>query len=282
MLTRVGEIEIWRILDWQGLFFRPERLFPNAPSDVAKIVEALAPGSVDAETGRLILPVLTYLLKTPEHVILIDTGVGDNKTTNGLSFWNHITGTGLPAALAEAGVTPEDIDYVLFTHLHIDHVGWNTQLQDGQYVPMFPKATYLFPAGDQDECMNGDLDKLEESITPIIDAGMATWMASDEGIGDSITLLPTPGHTLGHVSILLRSGGQEAVITGDAIHSTAQCQNPEWQFAFDTDAALAVTSRRRLLETCVERDFTVIGCHFTLPSIGKIEADGDVFRWVGS
>ncbi|MEM6587524.1 MAG: MBL fold metallo-hydrolase [Pseudomonadota bacterium] len=282
MLTRVGEIEIWRILDWQGLFFRPERLFPNAPEDVTKIVEALAPGSVDPETGRLILPVLAYLLKTPEHTILVDTGVGDDKTTNKLPFWDHITGTGLPAALVEAGVHPDDIDYVLFTHLHIDHVGWNTRLRDGQYVPTFANATYLFPAGDQEECMNGDPDKLEESIAPIIAAGMAKWMANDDTIGDNITLLPTPGHTLGHVSILLRSGGQEAVITGDAIHSTAQCQNPEWQFAFDTNATMAVTSRLRLLETCAERGLTVIGCHFTLPSIGRIEPDGDVFRWVES
>lgn len=280
MLTRVGEIEIWRILDWQGLFLTPSELFPNAPDDVAQIIESLAPGSVDAETGRLILPVQAYLLKTPDHVVLIDTGLGNDKTNKSLPFWHHLADARLPAELAKAGVAPQDVDYVLTTHLHTDHIGWNTRLVDGSWVPVFRNARYLIPAKDEEAMRGRGIASYDENITPIIEAGQAEMIDASFQLGDEISLMATPGHTPGHVSVMLKSGGEEAVITGDAIHSTAQCQNPTWQFRFDWDADIAVASRRALLETCVARGLTVIGFHFVLPSIGRVEADGDLFRWV--
>lgn len=281
MLTRVGEIEIWRILDWQGLFLTPAELFPNAPADVGQIMETLAPGSVDEDTGRLILPVQAYLLKTPEHVILIDTGLGNHKTNRSLPFWHQLTETRLPHELAATGVALEDVSYVLTTHLHTDHIGWNTRVQNGAWVPMFPNATYLMPTKDEEAMRGRGIASYDENLAPVIAAGQAQMIDETYRLGEEISLLATPGHTPGHVSVLLRSGGQEALITGDAIHSTAQCQHPGWQFKFDWNAEIAVTSRRTLLEMCAARDMDVIGFHFVLPSIGRIEADGDVFRWVG-
>ena len=279
MLCRIGDIEVWRIPDWQGLFLPPEELFPNAPPDVAQIMEDLAPGTIDAGTGRIILPVQAFLLKTPDQVILVDTCIGNDKTSNLLPFWSNLTDTRFLSALATAGVTPEDVDYVLFTHLHIDHVGWNTSLRNGAWVPTFPKARYLMPKADVEMLSGRGLAVYDESLAPVMEAGLIDQIDAEYQHDEQISLLPTPGHTPGHVSVLLNSGGHEAVLTGDALHSTAQCQHPHWQFKYDSDPDLAVASRRTLLETCVARDLTVIGSHFTLPSIGQVTSDGDVFRW---
>lgn len=280
MLTRVGDIEVWRILDWHGLFLPPSELFPNAPGDVADIIEALAPGSVDARSGRLILPVQGFLLKTPDQVILVDTCIGNHKTSKSLPMWNDLSGDRFMAALTAAGAAPWDVDYVLCTHLHIDHVGWNTRLENGQWVPTFPNAKYLMPAADDRVMQDLGLPMYDESISPVIASGQAEFVEGVQDLGDHVTLMPTPGHTAGHVSIRLKSGGKEAVITGDAIHSSAQCQHPHWQFKFDYDGQEAIQSRRKLLETSAEHGVLVLGTHFTLPSIGRVEVDGDAFRWV--
>ncbi|MEL7282416.1 MAG: MBL fold metallo-hydrolase [Pseudomonadota bacterium] len=281
MLTRVGEIEIWRLMDWHGLFLTPAELFPNAPGDVAQIIEGLAPGSVDAQTGRLILPVQAYLLKTSDHVVLIDTGLGNGKTSNFLPFWHQLTDTQLPMELAAAGVAPEEVDYVLTTHLHSDHTGWNTRRVDGAWVPTFPNARYLMPAKDEAAMRGRGIASYDENIAPVIEAGQAEMIDASYRLGHEISLMETPGHTPGHVSVMLSSGDHEALITGDAMHSTAQCQNPGWHFKFDWDGEMAEMSRRTLLEACVARKLTVIGFHFVLPALGRVEADGDVFRWVG-
>ena len=279
MLCRIGEIEVWRILEWQGLFLPPEELFPNAPPDVAQIMEDLAPGTVDAGSGRSILPVQAYLLKTPDQVVLVDTGIGNHKTSKSLPFWSDLTDTRFLSALAAAGVAPEDVDFGVFTHLLTDHVGWNTTLRDGAWIPTFPNAKYLMPDADVETLSGRGLAIYDESLAPVIDAGLVDRIGADFPHNDQISLLAPPGHSTGHVSVLLSSQGQEAVLTGDALHSTAQCQHPHWQFKFDSDPVLAVASRRTLLETCVARDLTVIGSHFTLPSIGQVTSDGDVFRW---
>lgn len=280
MLCRIGNIEVWRIPDWQGFFLSPEELFPNAPSDVTQIMENLAPGTIDAASGRIILPVQAFLLKTPDQVILVDTGIGTHKTCTSLPIWSDLTDTRFLSALATAGVSPDDIDFVLFTHLHLDHIGWNTQLSDGAWVPTFPNARYLMPEADVDMLSGRGGAAYDESLGPVIDAGLVDLIDGSYVHSKEITLLSTPGHTPGHVSILLSGGDRDVVLTGDAIHSTAQCQHPHWQFKFDWDAEMAVASRRTLLETCVERDLIAIGSHFVLPSIGQVTTDGDVFRWI--
>ncbi|MEM7596624.1 MAG: MBL fold metallo-hydrolase [Pseudomonadota bacterium] len=282
MLTRVGEIEIWRSLDWQGLFWPPDELFINAPPGVADTIEALAPGTVDADSGRIDLPVQGFVVKTPDHVIVVDTCIGNDKTSGSQPFWDGLTDTKFMSGLAEAGVTPDEVDYVLFTHMHIDHIGWNTRRVEGEWVPTFPNATYLMPAADEQSMRGRGFAAYDESIAPVIEAGLAEFIDAEYRLGDALSLIATPGHTPGHVSVLLQSKGEEAVLIGDAFHTTAQCQHPQWHFKYDWDADVAETSRRALMTTCAKHAWTVIGTHFVLPSMGRVEADGDVFRWIDS
>ena len=137
----------------------------------------------------------------------------------------------------------------------------------------------VMPAEDEAMQRAAQGDMYRESVLPVIEAGQAELVTPGHGLGDHVTLIPTPGHTPGHVSVRVSSGGAEAIITGDAIHTTAQCSHPEWHFRFDADAEQAVTSRRFLLETASERACLVLGSHFSLPSVGRVRAAGDAFRW---
>lgn len=279
MISRIGDIEVWRILDWQGLFQAPAKLFPNAPEDVARVIEDLAPGSIDAATGRLILPVQGFLLKAPQATVLVDACIGNHKA-GGFEDWAGRDDGRFLAGLTAAGVTTESIDVVFCTHLHVDHVGWNTRLENGRWVPTFPNARYLFPTADNDHYAADPGDAYTESVLPVIAAGQAEFVSGAHEIARGITLWPTPGHTPGHSSVLIESGGRRAMITGDAIHSTAQCRHPGWHFRYDTDPPGAEASRRRLLEVAAETGPEVLGSHFTLPSRGRVHARGDVFEWL--
>ncbi len=279
MLCKIGDVEVWRLLDFHGPFLPPAELFPNAGPDVATITEALAPGSICASSGRLILPVQGFVLKTPSHNILVDSCVGNDKTVPGMPYWHQRSSGRFMAGLTAAGLDVSQIDYVLCTHLHIDHVGWNTRLDDGRWVPTFPNARYLMPTKDEEfQRLQGN-PMYVESVLPVVEAGQAELVEAGHKLGDHVTLIPTPGHTPGHVSVLVKSGDREAVITGDALHSTAQCWHPEWHFKYDGDPETAVTSRRRLLEQCAETDCVVLGSHFSLPSLGRVKAEKDAFRW---
>ena len=279
MLCKIGDVEVWRILEINGPFVEPETLYPNAGPDVAAIIEAHAPGSICTQSGALILPIQGFLLKTPSHTILVDSCVGNDKTVPGTPDWHQRSDGRFEAALLAAGVGFDDIDYVLCTHLHTDHVGWNTRKLDGRWVPTFPKARYLMPAADEDVQRTRKGDVYIESVLPVVEAGQAELVQAGHMLGDHVTLVPTPGHTPGHVSVKVTSGGHEALITGDALHSTAQCHHPEWHFKYDADPERAVTSRVDLLEAAAESDCVVLGSHFSLPSIGRVKRTSNAFRW---
>jgi len=281
MLCKIGEVEVWRILDLHGPFMSPTELFPTAGPKVAQIMESVAPGSICDISGKLILPVQGFLLITPTHRILIDSCVGNDKTVPGFPEWHRRSDTRFMSSLGAAGLTVDDIDYVLCTHLQSDHVGWNTRLEDGRWVPTFPNARYLMPAADesQQKVRNGEL--YVESVLPVIAAGQAELVEAGHMLGDFVSLIPTPGHTPGHVSVRIKSGDRQAIITGDALHSAAQCWHPDWHFKFDVDPEQAVNSRRHLLETASEAACIVLGSHFALPSIGRVAAEQNAFRWTG-
>lgn len=278
MLCKIGEIEVWRILELNGPYLTPEELFPFDASEAREAINAHAPSQLCPSTGGLILPIQGFLLKTSAHVILVDSCVGNDKD-NAHQDWNQRSGKRFMASMTAAGISPRNVDYVLCTHLHTDHVGWNTKLEDGRWVPTFPNARYLVPAADEQHFRDGAGSSYAQSVLPVIEAGQAEMVTPGHMLGDNVTLISTPGHTPGHVSVLLRSGSSEAVITGDALHTTAQCWHPDWHFKYDIDGPMAVASRRRLLEESSEADRKVLGSHFALPSIGRVFAKGDSFRW---
>ena len=282
MLCRIGRIEVWRILEINAPFLTPEDMFPDAGDDLVSIINRLEPGLICSSSGRIILPVQGFLLKTPRHTILVDSCVGNDKTNNHFPDWHHRTENRFLAALGAAGASVDDVDYVLCTHLHVDHVGWNTRLVDGRWVPTFPNARYLLPSADDALYRNAEAAFYHESVLPVIAAGQDEMVGPDHQLGDCITLLPTPGHTPGHVSVLLDSDGERAIITGDALHITPQCWHPEWEFVFDTDGSKAVASRRWLLEQAAENQWHVLGTHFTLPSVGLVNSGNGAFCWCGT
>ena len=278
MLCKIGDIEVWRILEINGPYLSPEQLFPAVGPKVVRAIQEHAPHQLCQQTGGLILPIQGFLLKTPSHIILVDSCVGNDKDNSHLD-WNMRSTNRFMSALSAAGISPDEIDYVLCTHLHTDHVGWNTKLENGRWVPTFPNARYLIPDEDEKHFREGSGNSYNQSVLPVLEAGQVELVKSEHSLGDHVTIIPTPGHTPGHVSVLLKSGGSEAIITGDAIHTSAQCWYPDWHFVYDTDAELAVKSRRHLLEEASESNRKVLGTHFALPSIGHVKANGDVFRW---
>lgn len=279
MLCKIGDVEVWRLLEIHAPFMAPKDIYPTAGPDVRQIVEAHVPGGVCAQTGLLILPVQGFLLKTPKHNILVDSCVGNDKTVPARADWHQRSGTRFMASLTAAGLDVGDVDFVMCTHLHTDHIGWNTRLQDGRWVPTFPNARYLMPRADEEDHRERNSDMYVESVLPVIEAGQADLVEAGQTLGDHVTLIPTPGHTPGHVSVEVKSGDHRAVITGDALHSTVQCWHPEWHFKYDADAEMAVSSRRALLENASESGCLVLGSHFALPSLGRVKAEKGAFRW---
>ncbi len=279
MLCRIGEVEVWRILEINGPFKSPEELFPGAGVEVRHAIEEEVPHQLCPNSGMLVLPIQGFLLKTPAHNILVDSCVGNDKTNPGMPAWHRRSDERFMSALAAAGIGPQDIDYVLCTHLHSDHIGWNTRLMDGRWVPTFANARYVMPSADEDFYRENPGNSYNESVLPVIEAGQVDLVGEGHKLGDHVTLIPTPGHTPGHVSILVESGSSQAIITGDAMHTSVQCRHPEWHFLYDEDGELASTLRVRLLEIAAETNSRVLGSHFALPSIGRVRVEGENFRW---
>ena len=279
MLCKIGEVEIWRILEINGPFRTPEHLFPNDGEEAREMIARHAPQQLCADTGKLILPIQGFLLRTPDRLVLVDSCVGNHKNNPGHSDWHMRSSDRFMAALRAAGAEPGDVDFVLCTHLHTDHVGWNTRLEDGRWVPTFANARYLIPKADEAHYRNNPSTAFEESVLPIIEAGQAEFVEGPHPLGDHVALVPTPGHTPGHVSVRITSGTAQALITGDAIHTSAQCWRPNWHFVYDTDPQMAAETRYKLLQDVAESGCVVLGSHFALPSVGRVKAVGDGFEW---
>jgi glyoxylase-like metal-dependent hydrolase (beta-lactamase superfamily II) len=271
----LGQIVVHRIVESICAEFDALSFFPETtPEDWAPHRSWLEPRALDPVSGNIVLTIQAFLVRTRHHTILVDTCVGDHKPRAARPFWHmQKLNTFLPR-LAAAGVSPEDVDYVMCTHLHWDHVGWNTQLRDGRWVPTFPNAKYIFARREWESFEN--LHRREpqphfvDSILPVMEARQAQLVDSDFALDDEVWLEPTPGHTPGHVCVHLASQGAEAVITGDCIHSPVQCVEPGWIMRADFDRALARTTRRSFLERYCDSGVTVCATHFPEPSIGRI------------
>ncbi len=281
MTFKIGDITIDRIEESCDIGSLPHVDFPDAtPEALAPYMDWLKPFAIDPVSGGTIMPVQTYLVRTRHHTILLDTCVGHDKNHKDFPDWNQRSDYRLIEDLAAAGVTPEDIDFVLCSHLHLDHAGWNTQLIDGRWVPTFPNARYLFCQEELDfaeeEGAKGDT-VYAESVHPVLEAGQGQIVAMDFALDDSIWLEPTAGHTPGHVATHITDGGQRAVMAGDLIHHPFQLPHPEWSPIYDWNPVMGAKTRRRFLESVAETDILVMTQHFPAPSSGHVFSRGSGF-----
>ena len=243
----------------------------------------LEPAGCDPTTGNVVLCFQSYVVKTPHHNILVDSCIGNDKTFNHRAAWNKKQDDHWMRALKAAGLGVDEIDFVMCTHLHGDHVGWNTRLENGRWVPTFPKARYLFSRKEYEFWTGPDaptalLHPIRESVLPVIEANRAELVSSDHELNDHIRLMPTPGHTPDHFAVCAGKHRDHAVFTGDLIHSPLQARYPELVMRLDTDREQGVQTRRRFFERYCDTDTLCCTMHFPSPSVGHVKRWGNGFR----
>lgn len=282
-VTRVSEAVLESILDEAS---DSEGFLGLATTCLLRSLDGLAPDFVTPE-GALRLAFQSFVIDTGTCRIVVDTCVGNDKHRPHHGFWDML---GLPylESLKAAGYRRETIDVVVCTHLHVDHVGWNTMWDDGRWVPTFPKAAYLFGRDEFEYWQSVSTAGGEgpfhpdvfmaDSVQPVIDAGLVTLVDSDHGITAEVTLFPTSGHTPGHVSILIASKGEEAVITGDVIHHPVQVAHPDWGVAADHDHEVACSTRRALIAQAADTPRLVIGSHWAGRASGHVVSTASGYR----
>ncbi|MBS0331450.1 MAG: MBL fold metallo-hydrolase [Proteobacteria bacterium] len=286
MLTwRIGDVKVTRILELEatgGTRF----ILPQATPEAVRGVGWLAPHFAD-DAGKLKMSIHALVVETPSLRIVVDTCIGNDKQRD-IPAWSGLQ-TDFLADLAAAGYPRESIDVVLCTHLHVDHVGWNTMLVDGAWVPTFPNARYLLAKDEFDHWRAEEEDLLKrgsdparspfhDSVRPVWEAGLVELVETTHQVCPEVTLEPTLGHTPGHVSVRIRSGGQEALITGDFIHHPCQLAHPDWASAADYDETASTATRRRMFGALAGTEVLVIGTHFAAPTAGWVVREGDGWR----
>jgi glyoxylase-like metal-dependent hydrolase (beta-lactamase superfamily II) len=281
-----GDLTVHRILEMSGPTLGLRQMLPELSEEALAEHRAwLAPDALDAD-DRAIMTFQGFVVRTPHHNILIDSCIGNDKTMPPhMADWNMRQGREYELALTAAGLRYEDIDYVFCTHLHADHVGWNTRLVDGKWAPTFPKARYVFSADEvrfwEAAHAQARASVFEESVLPVLEAGRADLVSDDAVIGDHVRLLPTPGHTPHHVAVLVGRGRDEAAFAGDVLHSPLQWRYPELASVIDRDGAAAAVSRRGFLERYAETGTVCCFAHTPAPSAGYVRRLGGGFTCVG-
>ena len=279
----VGDLTIHRIIEQETTFLPALNMLPGlTPETLAGNRPWLQKaGAIDAD-DVFILAFQSYVVRTPHHTILVDTCIGNDKPRPGRDKWHMKTDDTYMRALNAAGLRLEDIDFVMCTHLHVDHVGWNTRLDNGRWVPTFPNARYVFAKSEFDywtgQNAKAPVAPFGDSVLPVVEAQRADIVGQDFRIGDHVRLMPTPGHTPGHVAIAFGRGRDDAVMTGDLIHSPLQARYPELSAKFDVDPAQAASTRRSFLEHYCDSDTLCCFAHFPSPSAGRVKRWGDGFR----
>lgn len=277
---KIGDVTVTKLIEreenWDGT-----QLLPNAtPENMKKEADWLGP--LVAADGTINLSIHTLVIESKGKKIVVDTCVGNDKKRDAFPQWTGLQSPFLQT-LEQAGCTRDGVDHVICTHLHLDHVGWNTMLENGHWVPTFRNAQYLFGGTEWDyfSKMEDDFHKgpVDDSVRPVISDGLAELIDWNHKVNDEVWLEPTPGHTPGHMSVRISSKGQNAVITGDMIHHPVQCKYPEWDDNFDADGPMAKKTRREFCERYADTGTLVIGTHFAGPTAGKISKSGDSFRF---
>jgi glyoxylase-like metal-dependent hydrolase (beta-lactamase superfamily II) len=282
MTFKAGDATIHRIIEMEVGFTPALEFLPNLTKEVLDANRSwLHPAALDAD-DNLVLCFQSYVIKTGKHNILVDSCVGNDKERTARPLWHKKKDDAFMRGLAAAGLTVNDIDFVLCTHLHVDHIGWNTRLENGRWVPTFPKARYIFSKTELDfwieESKTTDLPQIVDSVIPIVEAKACDVVTSDYSLNDMITLIPTPGHTIDHYAVTLGRNGKDAVFTGDLIHTPLQALYPELSMRVDYNPAQGVESRKRFLETYCDTSTLCCFAHFPSPSKGYVKRWGNGFK----
>lgn len=284
--VQLGQATVTRVTESYGPGFAPDFLYPDwTPAMLEEHRNWMVPNTFDEAQGKFIASVHTWVVRTPHHTILIDTCAGNDKERPTLPRFHRLT-TDFMSRLAAADVLPEQVDYVLCTHLHADHCGWNTRLVDGRWVPTFPNAKYVF---SQEECAHWSAATAEQagfnsgvyqdSVLPVIASRQANVVPSTGQVVEGLTFHPTPGHSPGHVAITLASDGREGLFSGDVMHQPIQIYRPDWNSRFCEDQSRARLSRRWVLDHASERNAMLFTAHFAQSSAGHVTRNGDGFLW---
>jgi glyoxylase-like metal-dependent hydrolase (beta-lactamase superfamily II) len=283
LVWKVGDVTISRIVELEvPVPYREKRpLIAGAQPEALKAMPWLYPNFVTPE-GHLQTAIHALLVDAPGLKLVVDTCIGNDKPRR--MTMGHPLHTPFLQKLGDAGWSRDSVDAVVCTHLHVDHVGWNTLLDEGRWKPTFPRARYLI--GRREYAYWSAHEEAEQravmsdSVQPIFDAGLAELVDADQRISAEVRLLPTPGHTPGHVSVMIESRGEAALITGDTVHHPCQFGRPEWGTPFDEDPELAISTRRAWMEAYADKPVLVIGTHFSAPTAGRVLRDGAAFKFV--
>ena len=279
MRWNVGRVKITKIVELETVG-STRFILPLASNEEIRKLPWLIPDFA-SEEGRLKMSIHSLVVETPSRRIVVDTGLGNDKEGRNVPTWNNRK-TPFLETMTAAGFPPDSIDTVLCTHLHVDHVGWNTRLEGNRWVPTFENARYVFGKTEYEYWRDHSVepDKVaifHDSVKPIMEAGKADLVASDTRLCDEITLIPTPGHSPGHISVHIRSEGEEGLLTGDVAHHPCQMAHLDWSSTADFDPVQSMATRRDLFSRFADRPVLVIGGHF---NAGHIRRDGDAFKFV--
>jgi glyoxylase-like metal-dependent hydrolase (beta-lactamase superfamily II) len=285
-MRSIGNATIQKVEEINGPGFAAKRMFPRFDQQAFDAQKGwMSPEHVAGENDKLVMSIHTWIVKTPRHTILIDTCLGNHKQRANPG-WNNLD-TPFLDRLKACGCPAESVDFVMCTHLHVDHVGWNTKLENGRWVPTFPNAKYLFAKREyahwENERKTQDAGTVnggsfDDSVLPVVEAGKAVMIDSDHQPDALLTLKDYPGHTPGSIAINLRDGGKQATFSGDIMHHPIQVYHPDWSSQFCWDLDLSARSRRKLLEDCAESNALLCPAHFGGANAGYVKPQGDSFR----
>jgi glyoxylase-like metal-dependent hydrolase (beta-lactamase superfamily II) len=279
MQWRIGKVKITKVVELETIG-STRFILPLATREEIQKLPWLIPHFA-TEEGRLKMSIHSLVIETPSRRIVVDTGLGNDKQGRNVPTWNDRHGPFLDTMTA-AGFPPDSIDTVLCTHLHVDHVGWNTRLVNGKWVPTFAKARYVFGKTEYEYWRDHSEapDKaavFNDSVKPIMVAGKAELITSDATLTDEITMIPTPGHSPGHMSLHIKSEGEEGLLTGDVAHHPCQMAHLGWSSTADSDARQSAVTRRELFSRFADRPVLVIGGHY---DAGHVKREGDAFKFI--
>ena len=286
---KLGPITIHRIVEQQGPIFEARSFFPTLAKELLDENRSwLQPTYLEPGTDKVVLCFQSYVVQTPHHNILVDTCFGNDKPRPTRPAWHMLKTDKLEKGLAAAGLGFGDIDFVMCTHLHVDHVGWNTRLDGGRWVPTFPKARYLFSERElafwtqKEKEEPADHPWITDSVLPVVAARRAEMVNSDHRLNELVQLVPSPGHTIDHYSVHVGTPGQDAFLTGDMIHSPLQARYPDLGMRADYDSKQAGQSRRKLFGQFCDTSTLMCTAHFPSPSTGRIARWGEGFKFVSA